>query len=250
MAVDWKERSEIAKNLVSTAAVLVGGLWVLYQWDTVFPKTRADVQAAAASVRTDVSGIFTAQLGMGDTGEPPPFRIPGSAEEQSSAQDYCAANPQAVLLQTTPVFGQLSMKSASAIPVRARVERVRVSTAPISGSGIAPAAGGKSGASAVAIAPVATLDDERLFFGGLRENRVEKGQEVQVALMFDARIPVRCAQLERLLLLQIDVALTAIDPASDRPIGNPVPKVFVTSCQLNPRTPPSCNVKGVEATGQ
>ncbi len=66
MAADWKARSETISNLVSDGAIVVGGIWVLYQWDTMFPKTSADVQTAAASVRTDVSGTFAVRLGMGD----------------------------------------------------------------------------------------------------------------------------------------------------------------------------------------
>jgi hypothetical protein len=249
MPVDWKERSEILKNLVSTAAILVGGLWVLYQWDTLFPKTKADVQAAAASVRTDVSGTFAMQLDMGG-GEPAPFIGPAGDVEQDDIHAYCEAHPKAVLIQSSPAFGQLTLKSASAIPVRARIEKIEVATAPISASGITPSAGGKAGAAPVPITQVATLDDDRLFFGGLRENRVEKDQEVQVAMMFDARIPVACAHLERLVLFRAQVALTAIDPASDRPIGAPVPKIFVATCQLDPRTAPACNIAGVEARGQ
>jgi hypothetical protein len=37
--------------------------------------------------------------------------------------------------------------------------------------------------------------------------------------MFIAVIPVQCAHLERLVLFRAQVALTAIDPARDRPIG-------------------------------
>ena len=250
MPTDWKERSEILKNLVSTAAVVVGGLWVLYQWDTVFPKTRADVQAAAASVRTDVSGGFTVQLDMNDEGSPAPFREQASSAEQGDISTYCAAHPTATLIQSTPVFGQISLKSASGIPVRARVENLQVSTAPISVAGIVPGDARSGGAQAVRITRAAILDDERMFFGGLRENRVEKGQEVQVAVMFNARLPVECAHLERLVLFQAQVALPAIDPAKDKPIGQAVPKIFVTTCQLNPRTAAACNVKGVEARGQ
>ncbi|PSJ38865.1 hypothetical protein [Allosphingosinicella deserti] len=250
MAIDWKERSEIIKNLVSTAAVVVGGLWVLYQWDTVFPKTRADVQAAAASVRTDVSGAFNVQLDMNDDGSPPPFREDAAAADPGDLQAYCMSHPGAVLVQSTPVFGQLMLKSASGIPVRAEVEQVAVSTAPISSPVIHPPAGQTPSIAPMTITDVATLTDDRMFIGGLRANRVEKGQEVQVAVMFDVKVPVQCAHLERLVLFKAQVALTAIDPAKDRPIGPPVPKIFVTTCQLNPRTAPACNISGIEARGQ
>lgn len=246
-AKDW---SEIAKNVASTVGLVVGGLWVLFQWDTMFPKTRADVQTAAASVRTDVSGVFTVKMGMDDGGDGPKFTAPGSAEEQVGLADYCADNPRAVLLQKTPVFAQLKLKSASAIPVRARVDRVRISTAPISDAAIRPAVSARGAAAAVVATPVAVLDDDRMFFGGMRENRVEKDQEVQVAVMFDAQIPLKCVELQRLALFQVEVALTGVDPSRDRPIGKPVPKIFVTACQLSPYAAPQCNIQDVQAYGQ
>lgn len=249
MAVDWRERSEIIKNLVSAGAVIVGGLWVLYQWDTLFPKTSADVRSAAASVRTDVSGSFTVHMGLGDDGSPIAFRAPGASPEQG-VTDYCSAAPGTTLIQSSPVFAQLVLRSASAIPVRVRVDRIDVSTTPIGAASMVPASQPKGSASAAAIMPVATIDDDRMFFGGLRENRVEKGQEVQVAMMFTSETPVRCEELERLMLFRAQVSLTAIDPTKDRPVGDAVPKVFVTTCQLNPRTAPVCNVKDVNALGQ
>jgi hypothetical protein len=250
MPTDWKELSEVIKNLVSTAAIIVGGLWVLYQWDTLFPKTRADVQAAAASVRTDVSGSFKVQLEMDEGGSGAPFLLPPGTGEETSLSDYCLSHPKEVLTHVAPVFGQLVLKSASGIPVRARVDNIQVMTAPISAASIGLTSPPRSGASPVHITLVAKLADERIFFGGLRENRVEKGQEVQVAVMFDATIPVQCEHLERLVLFRAEVSLTAMDPAKDKPVGPPVPKIFVTACQLTPRTAPTCNINSVEARGQ
>ena len=247
MSVDWKARSEVIKNLVSAAAVVVGGLWVLYQWDTLFPKTSADVRSAASSVRTDVSGTFTVRMGMDD--ESTPFHSPPGIEAQGVV-DFCTQAPDSTLVQTSPVFGQLMLRSASSIPVRARIDRVDVSTAAIPAPSLATSSNAKGSAGAAAIVPVATIDDERIFFGGLRENRVEKGQEVLVAMMFLTEIPVRCSELERLVLFRTQVSLTAIDPTKDRPVGDTVPKVFIAACQLNPRTAPACNVKEVNALGQ
>jgi hypothetical protein len=189
-AKDW---SEIIKNLVSAAAVITGGWWVLYQWNTIFPKTRADVQSAAAMVRTDVSGEFTVQLGLED--EELEFRDERSASEPIGLQEYCGDNANASLIQTSSVFGQLQLRSASAIPVRARVERIRVATVPINPGFIAPQAEPIGAARARPPIAVAAVDSEDMFFGGLRENRVERGQEVQVAVMFDVDVPVHCTQL-------------------------------------------------------
>ena len=41
--------SEDVKNWVSALSIVVGGLWVLYQWNTLFPKTAAEVAVSAAS---------------------------------------------------------------------------------------------------------------------------------------------------------------------------------------------------------
>ncbi|BEP96290.1 hypothetical protein GmRootA79_46740 [Acidovorax sp. A79] len=250
MLTDWKERSEVIKNLVSTAAIIVGGLWVLYQWDTLFPKTRADVQAAAASVRTDVSGSFKVELQMDDGGSGAPFLPPPGVSEETSLSDYCLAHPKEVLAHVAPVFGQLVLKSASGIPVRARVDNIQVFTAPISMTNIRPTSTSRFGATSVPTTMVAKLTDENIFFGGLRENRVERGQEVQVAVLFDASIPVQCEHLERLVLFKAEVSLTAMDPARDKPVGSPVSKIFVTACQLNPRSAPTCNINSIEARGQ
>lgn len=251
MQGNWKDRSEIIRNLVSAAAVVVSGAWVVYQWDTLFPKTRADVQAAAAGVRNDVSGAFTVEIGLGDTGEPPNFDAPATADGPADLQGHCSTHEDDVLLEHAQLFGELKLRSASAIPVRARVEQVRVMTAPI----IPPVirlgtAGGGGSARPIAVTPVATIADEGLFFGGLRENRVEKGQEIVVAMMFGVEIPAKCSSLDRLLIVQSDVALTAIDPTTDRPVGTPVRKIFVTTCQLSPRASARCNIEGVQAVGQ
>jgi len=250
-ALNWKELSETVQNFVSTAAIIVGGIWVLYQWDTMFPKTRSDVQSAAATVRTDVSGTFSVQLGL-DTqdGGQIPFHLSGGSSEDSDITAYCLSHPSATITQVTPVYSKLKLQSASAIPVRARIEGIGVSTAPVEAAYYTPSSTAGAIVSDIPITPLASFTDDNMFFGGLRENRVETGQSVEIAMMFNAQIPFSCAQLERLIIFQADVSLTAIDPVKDRNIGPSVAKKFVSTCQLDPRTGAHCNVTEIGAFGQ
>ncbi|MBS7537210.1 hypothetical protein KHC28_26535 [Ancylobacter sonchi] len=243
-----KDISEVVKNVISSIAVVVSGFWILYQWDTIFPKTQADVHLAAATVRTDVSGTLTVTIGM--EGSEISFVDPRASDEPRGVQDYCTENSSQVLLYRTPISGQITLKSASAIPVRARIERIRILVAPISEERMAVEASPSPRMTPLKMEEVGDLSDDQIFLGGLRENRVERGQEIKASFLFDAQVPVRCDQLERLMLFQTDIRLVAINPTTGLEFGEAVPKVLVTACQLNPRGGPACNVEGIAGYGQ
>lgn len=251
---NWKDLTEIIKNLASVLALIAAGAWTVIQWDTIFPKTIADVQKAAASVRTDVAGSLTIQVGIPELVSEDLQTTPEAAQTKppESADEFCAANMNGAIVKSSPVTGQIVIKSASGIPVLAKVENVQFELSGIPHQGQIGSAQPTEGAIRV-IAPSSrqSIDDGRIFFGGLRENRIETGQEVKIAFLFDADIPIPCNQsLGALVIFRTSVLLKAIDPVSSEVVANEVRKVFISACQVDVRTGAHCNIDTFEAYGQ
>ncbi|MBX7526565.1 hypothetical protein [Qipengyuania vesicularis] len=249
MKLPNKEQSEVLKNLVAAAALIVGGGWTLYQWNTIFPKQDADVKQAASTVRTDVSGSFELSTGgmglleVSDEGES------GGSNGVGNLYFYCSENPRSPLTAKIPFFGTLNLKSASKIPVMARIDTIEVSKLAVTKVQFSAQSVTDPSASALPSTVVATLDDDDVFLGGLRENRVEAGQEIKAAMAFETTIPIGCSPFTNMLLVQANISLRPIDPVSGD-IGDSVNKVFVSNCQIAHYGEIECNVDGPEALGQ
>ncbi len=222
-----KEISETVKNYFTIAATIVGGIWVYYQWGVIFPKTQADVLTAAATVRTDVSGEMKFQMGIDRSVE----TVLAADSSDGDLSTYCTAHPDATFRLTTPMFGTITINSASKVPVMSRVARLRLLRAPSASPAISIADSHAASAKPMAVEDLVELDDDGLFAGGLRENRIEAGQSVSVSFMFDADIPINCKQLNVILLVQADLDLNAIDPASGKTVGAGARKVLVYGCK-------------------
>ena len=106
MAASLKEISETLRNLTMAGAVIVSGVWVYYQWDTLFPKTQAEVSAAAATVVADVSGRLDVSLAA------PPADL--------SLSSACSASSDNLAHLQIPLLARISIESAAAVPVLIR----------------------------------------------------------------------------------------------------------------------------------
>ena len=251
---NWKDISEVIKNLASVLALIAAGVWTVVQWDTIFPKTSADVQKAAASVRTDVNGSLTVKMGIGENegsefvGGP---EVP-EGQQVGSPAEFCEANPGGTVLKTQPVTGQIAIKSASGIPVSARVENIQIDLKKIAEQRLTTFVKPVDAAVRV-VAPSSRsiIDDDGIFFGALRENRIESGQEVKIAFLFDADIPIPCDQrIGALAVFRSSIVLQAINPVSNQRVADQVRKVFISACQIEVRTGAHCNIETLEAYGQ
>lgn len=244
--MSFKDWSEALKNLVTAAALVIGGLWAFYQWDALFPKTSAEVRSVASTVRTEVSGTLNVQLGLtSDDGSNLTFE-----DGRRSWYGYCEDGGTHLKL-STPVFASLVLESGSAIPVSAKVDKITISTAPLLSPFLEISESSAAGAThSFSVTPVAEVTTQSAFLGSAQENRVEQGQQVKVGLMFNAAIPLECDQQEVLILFQADVTLTALDVTSPYKTVGSAKKVFVSACQLNPRTAAQCNIESIQAYGQ
>lgn len=236
-----KERSEIVKNFVSAAAVIVGGFWVLYQWDTLFPKTSAEVTRAAAGVRSALSGAL--EISMGREGEPTSF------------DDVCSKGSEAAHLQM-PLVGRLVLESASGAPVLVRLGDLEVSRYQLGWNTVE--AGAPEGP-ATPVAPItirAPLPADSVL-GGLHWSRIEQGQSIALSFALRVNLPFPCwlsvadHGTHPIFAIGVGTQVQAIDPRNGAPIeDSTVRKVFLRSCQVSPNGETNCNLEQLVGAGQ
>lgn len=54
--------SEDLKNWVTTISIVIGGIWILYEWRTIFPKTQSEISVSAAALRTRTIGEISVSV--------------------------------------------------------------------------------------------------------------------------------------------------------------------------------------------
>jgi len=236
-----KDLSETIRNYVTIASVVIGGGWVLYQWDTLFPKTRADVSTAAAKIRTDVKATALVSLDRGEGDHSP---------EDGEVPKACDTETRRFL-----VSGNLGVESASAIPIRATVASVEVLAGDTPTMGIVPATA--DAITPLEMRPVATIPGETAFLGGLSTNRVEQGQTIASSFIWTFEMQFPCTGpegglgQEKLVVFRFNLDLEAINPASGATIdGADARKVALSVCQVTARAHANCNLEDLQAFGQ
>jgi hypothetical protein len=235
-----KETTESIGSIVQTGAIIVGGVWVLYQWNTIFPKTRADVMTAAAAIRTDIGGGLQVSVG-------------GEAETDADFDQaaLCEANPSTIVSRRSIVSGQVTAKSASDIPIRVSFDRLEAFSAPGLSDRVSVGAPEGAGLQGYPLEPAGDIGGGDIILGGLKENRIEKGEEVQVSFLTNFQLPFGCKDRERIVVWKFTVGLQAIDPRTGEPIeGSNASKIFISGCQISPSTYANCNIDQIEAYGQ
>ncbi len=232
-----KDLSEAVRNLVLAAAVVISGLWVLYQWDTLFPRTRAEVETAAAAVQSDVSGTFEVWLA-----DPPPGLALAGA---------CAGAVDEAYLEI-PLYGRLDTASAADVPVLVRLITLDIARYP---AGRAEAVAGPAG-TAFASVRREGLRAEIPFDSvlGPPAHALDRGQSDSFAFMVRARFPFDCAEVAgdvsaaQVFAVTAAVSVDRFDPetAAVLPDRN-IEKGFVDVCWIAPDGRSDCDFRGYPA---
>jgi hypothetical protein len=232
-----KETSEAVRNLVLAAAVVISGLWVFYQWDTLFPQTRAQVETAAAAVQSDVSGVLEVWLA-----DPPPGISLAAA---------CAGATGAAHLEI-PLYGRLATASAADVPVLVRLTTLDIARY---------RAGRSEAVAGMPEAGFAPVRREGLWSEipvdavlGPPAHALGRGQSDSFAFMVRARFPFDCADLAedpaaaQVFAVTAAVGVDRFDPETAAVLPDRrVEKGFADVCWIVPDGRSDCDFSGYPA---
>ena len=107
--------SEDAKNWVTTAAIIIGGIWTWYEWDTLFPKTESEITISTASLRARTSGNMSVEF------IPLPDGVEPTTETGQTFYERCENSEIENVSIQMPVRIGLNLSSNAPIPVRVEV---------------------------------------------------------------------------------------------------------------------------------
>lgn len=233
-----KEQSEAIKNIATAIGIAVGGGWILFQWNVLFPQTEADVLVASASIRADVSG--TLSISVGDDGA-----------SGTSFTDFCQDDQSATNTLSAWVSGNFRLTSASKLPLNSYFREVLVLTADSSEKVVAIE--GDTTPEAIELVELSRLGtvSPKAIVGGLSENRVEQGQSIQSSFVFRINLPFSCTETEKLVVFQANFDIVPVDPRSgEENTDDAVRKVVISACQIQPYGYGACNIDRISAYGQ
>jgi hypothetical protein len=245
VSLDWrslstKDKSEVVKNLISAAGIVVGGIWVLFQWNTIFPKTQAEVISAASDLRADVSGQLHVSFGDGGA----------TSVRYGEEVDPCISNPKHVKVLDSVVSGSAKLDSATQRPLKAYFEGITVKAADNYIVRV-----GKAEDSSPSVSEIEFIQVGRaglgVMLGGLSENRIEKGQSIKSSFLFSMSIPFTCNASEKLVAFEARFKIVPVDVESGADLPDKaVPKVLITACQISSDGFGGCNIANIDAYGQ
>jgi len=181
-----KLTSEDAKNWVTSISIIVGGFWVLFQWNVLFPKTAADIEITAAELRTRTSGDLHVALYPALGGV-----APSTADGRDSYELCSDEGTDSVTLQF-PIRMGLILESNAPIPIRVvaqdfLISEIKEMSATLSDEAAPPAF------TPDAFGPVRTTKlEESAFVGGLNWTHVEPDGKATLALMGTVSLPFSC----------------------------------------------------------
>lgn len=240
--------SEDVKNWVTAASIVVGGLWVLYQWNTLFPKTEAEVAVGAATLRTRTGGDVAVTLIP-----PPEGEYPVTADGRYF-HEVCVEGAAEAVRVKLPVRVALTLTSSAPIPVR--VEVTEFLLAEVLDPPAALVAGPAPAFVADSLGPVeAVALSDAAFVGGLGWTHVEPGGSSAVAVLGSVNLPFSCAfggssSTPGEFAFGLKAELRAV--GRDGSLGEAAERYFYRLCRVNPDGGSSCaaaEATGGEATG-
>ena len=235
--------SEDVKNWVSALSIVVGGLWVLYQWNTLFPKTEAEVAVSAASLRTRTGGDVTVTL------IPPPEGDYPATPDGRYFHEVCGDGGAASVRVRLPVRVALTLTSSAPIPIR--VEVTEFLLAEVVDPPAALVAGPAPAFVADALGPVeAVALSDAAFVGGLRWTHVEPGGSSAVAVLGSVNLPFSCSfggssATPAEFAFGLKTELRAV--GRDGSLGEAAERYFYRLCRVNPDGGSSCAMAEAEA---
>jgi hypothetical protein len=226
-----KDQSETIRNVAGAIAIIVGGGWVLYKWNTMFPKTEAEVLTASASVRTDVTGDMSVHLGgLASDG----YIID---DQTSQAQESCAALPAGSPgFVPVPVSARINISSASQIPVRIQIREMELVWTTLEQRHVVTGAP-REPFEPLHLQSASTELADGDFVGALSWSRVEMGGSVSLAIAKTFNLPLTCVPDDNdwvppgWISISVSSDIIGVDPRSGTDIeGAHVKKVFTAAC--------------------
>ncbi len=222
--------SEDIKNWVATASILVGGIWVLYQWNTIFPKTKSEVTISAAALRARTLGDISVTL------VPTPD---GTAPTTAQGEDFsqaCQKEQATRMLIQIPARIVLRFTSNAPIPVRVEVTDLLL----MEMAARVPAvmtAGKPPIFIADTLGPVQSAPlPEGAFLGGLRWTHVEPQGSSVLAIVGALNLPFSCGAggsswTAAEFAIGLKANVRAIDISGT--LGEIVDRYFYQVCRVN-----------------
>ncbi|MDJ0629329.1 MAG: hypothetical protein QNJ44_13805 [Rhodobacter sp.] len=222
--------SEDVKNWVTSISIIVGGFWVLFQWNVLFPKTAADIEITAADLRTRTSGVLHVALYPALGGVSP------STADGREFYELCAeAGTDSVTLRF-PIRMALNLESNAPIPIRVvgqdfLVSEIKEMSATLSDEEGLPAF------TPDAFGPVRmTKLEESAFVGGLNWTHVEPDGKATISLMGTVSLPFSCfyggsgwTPAEYAFGLNVKMSSVSRDGA----LENEIERFFYNICKVN-----------------
>ncbi len=178
--------SDDAKNWATAAAIVVGGIWTLYQWNTLFPKTSSEVEISVADIRARTEGRLQVEI------VPPPDGEQPMTSDARSFSDLCENDSGARVHIRFPVRLQLALTSNAPVAVRVAVTDFLIAPVSEDWASIADPAPAQL-FSATTLGEVRrTPLDQAAFIGGLSWTHVEPDGQGALAVLGDAYFPFGC----------------------------------------------------------
>ncbi len=240
----FKNNSEGIKNVVTTIAIIVAGAWTYFNWDTLLPKSNAEILSSAATIRTDVKGSLNVQIGNGAGGI---FHDPDRDQKLS---EVCANDQSTTNKLVIPLSARLELQNTSSLPVRTTISNFRIQSSNVPGEAIVFSASEDYVFEPYEFEEVGRIDGPESFIAGLQSNRIEAGQEISSSILLKTEIPFGCSETEKILQITSEVDLVGVDPVTDQDLANSsARKVFASFCQVTLGQWMNCNLVNLEAFG-
>ncbi len=229
--------SGTVKNWVTTASIIIGGGWVLYEWNTLFPKTDAEVTISTADLRARTIGQLSVNFSQLPSGEAP------TTASGDYFSDTCAAGDVSSVQLGFPAKILLELKSNAPIPVRVEITDFLLAEilpgVPHVASESAPAIFAENALGAVQSHPLS----QDAFISGLNWTNVEPEGQGNLAVLGTAYLSFSCAYGgSSLTPAEYAIGLkVVIQPvARDGTPGEPIDRYFYQVCRLNADGGSSC----------
>lgn len=231
-------KSDDVKNWVTAAAIVVGGGWTLYQWDTLFPKTAAEIEISVADLRARTHGELSVQLAPPPSGEEP------TAPDGRTLFEICGSDDGDGATLRFSLRAALAFRSNAPVPVRVDVTDLMIAEIRTNWPEIAET-GSDTPFLPTSLGKVRSASlTEDAFIGGLSWTHVEPGGQSAIAVLGDVFLPFDCAYGGSTLTptevaIGIKALIRPVDAATDR---DPAERSFFRICKINADGGSTCPV--------
>lgn len=235
--------SEDAKNWTTVASIIIGGFWVLFQWNTLFPKTDAEVELGAAEVRARTTGVVNIELVATPDGVEP------TTSEGTSFTDACDQSQQDHVSLLTPARMSLQLSSSAPIPVRVEATHFLLAEVLLQEPTISMSNG----------SPIFVPDSlgevqslpltENAFVGGLRWTNVEPQGQGILAVLGSVNLPFSCGYgasgwTPAEFALGLKVTIQAVGRSGA--LGGEIERYFYQVCKIKADGGSTCSNRNAE----